>query len=240
MKKTPAVVLTSAGLDSTTTLALALQQHDPVYAVWAEYGSTHNKFERLKLPEILDWFALAGGNLELFEVSLPDIFKHKSALMGDVPMTDEVAPTIVPFRNANLISVATTIAVTRGASHVWFGAHAEDALNWAYPDCTPEFLGAMGNAMFVGTQPNPVRLVYPLLWMLKKDVVELAYKLGVPAHLTHTCYTPVTQDANIFACGRCPSCIERVNAFKAAKLIDPIAYAVQIDWDGCDAYVIAG
>lgn len=103
---------------------------------------------------------------------------------------------------------------------IFFGAHAEDALNWAYPDCTPEFIGAMGNAIFIGTY-QAVRLHAPLMWMMKHEIVRLGHELGVDFSQTWSCYA-----GGVDHCGKCPTCYARQDAFEKAGVPDPTVYAV--------------
>ncbi len=121
----------------------------------------------------------------------------------------------ITFQDA--MNAATNEA--RDLCGIYFGAHAEDAANWAYPDCTPEFIGAMGNAIYTGTY-YAVRLYTPLMWSSKADVVRLGARLGVPFKNTWSCYK-----GEALHCGACPTCYARQNAFKAAGVEDPTEYA---------------
>jgi 7-cyano-7-deazaguanine synthase len=129
----------------------------------------------------------------------------------------------VPFRNGILISVAAAFALKMGSEIIYFGAHQEDAMNWAYPDCTPEFLGAMKNAVWVGTY-HKVRLATPLEWLDKAGIVGLGKQLNAPFDLTRSCYQGWDK-----ACGHCATCISRLEAFKANNLVDPIVYQTVTD-----------
>lgn len=222
-----AVALLSGGLDSTTAMFQAIHDgYSEIFAVSAHYGSKHNEMELRAASKLSSFYAQ-----EHIIVQMPDIFKGaKSALMNEVEMPhltyQEIAeaqgpsPTVVPFRNANLISAATAIAVTRECEAVYVGMHAEDARNWAYPDCTPEFLGAMANAVYVGTY-NQVRLVFPLIYMMKENVVTRAALLRVPAGWTYSCY-----EGGLHHCGLCPTCVERLDAFNKAGYVDPVQYEI--------------
>jgi 7-cyano-7-deazaguanine synthase len=141
-------------------------------------------------------------------------------------LSDEfgVSPTYVPYRNGNLLSLATAVALVEGAGEVWAGMHAEDAHNWAYPDCTPEFLGAMASAIYVGSY-HEVRLITPHMWRTKADVVQSGFDLKVPFELTWSCYEGRNQ-----ACGVCPTCVGRIQAFARVGEVDPISYEIEIDW----------
>lgn len=224
-----AVALLSGGLDSTTSMLQAINDgYEEIIAVTMDYGSKHNLREMVAARKIAAHHAT-----EHITVEMPDIFKGaNSALMDDTEMPHmtygELAnsvgpsPTVVPFRNANLISVATTIAVTREAEAVYVGMHAEDARHWAYPDCTPEFLGAMANAVHVGTYHH-VRLVFPFIHMMKSDIVTRAAMLEVPAGWTYSCY-----EGREKHCGECPTCVERLHAFNEAGYQDPAQYEVVV------------
>lgn len=224
-----AVALLSGGLDSTTSMFQAIHDgYDEIFTVTAQYGSKHNPRELQAASKISTFHAQ-----EHIIVNLPDIFQGAdSALMGEVEMPHksyaEIAreegpsATVVPFRNANLISVAATIALTRECEALYVGMHAEDARNWAYPDCTPEFLGAMANAVHVGTY-HQVRLVYPLVHMMKSDVVTRAALLSVPAGWTYSCY-----EGREKHCGECPTCVERLYAFEEAGYNDPAEYEIVV------------
>jgi 7-cyano-7-deazaguanine synthase len=102
---------------------------------------------------------------------------------------------------------------------IYFGAHSEDAQNWAYPDCTPEFIGSMANAIYIGTYQT-IRLHTPLEWLLKADIVKLGDSLGVPFEETWSCYKGEEHH-----CGTCPTCRSRKEAFQIADVKDPTVYA---------------
>lgn len=219
-----AVVLTSGGLDSATCLALASKENR-VIAVNFNYGQKHQA-EREAAKKLVDFYKVS----ELVEIQMPDIFRGAGSTLTDkdkpnpevtyaeIRDTFGVSPTYVPYRNGNLLSAATAVAMVKEADSVWFGAHAEDARNWAYPDCTPEFIGAMANAIYIGTYYK-VRLVTPVMWMMKKDIVRLGHELRVPFEITHSCYNNACP-----ACGTCPTCVERKEAFRVNGLVDPIPY----------------
>src|SRR5262245_9556666 len=118
------------------------------------------------------------------------------------------SPTYVPYRNGSFLSLAASGALDMGADTIYAGMHGEDAHNWAYPDCTPEFIGAMQNAIYIGTYYK-VRLVCPFTYMTKADIIKLGLDLLAPLHLTMSCY-----EGRDPACGVCPTCIARLEAFK--------------------------
>lgn len=226
-KPRKAVVLLSGGIDSSTCAVLACKEFgsENVIALTLFYGQKHAK-EIESAKAVVEYLGIKEHHIE----KLPDIFKGGGSTLVDPdkpnPQTSYeeinksygVSPTYVPFRNANLLSVATTIALVKEADTIFYGAHSEDARNWAYPDCTPEFNGAMANAIFIGSYMK-VRLVTPLQWMVKSEVVALGKKIGTPFALTWSCYNGSEK-----ACGVCPTCVGRLQAFRENGLEDPIAY----------------
>ena len=238
-----AVVLLSGGMDSTTCLYHAVNErdkgvYDDVLALSINYGQRHKKeldyakvsCQKLKVPfkivqvqGVFPSSMLTDKNRDIPDVSYDEI--------------SGVSPTYVPYRNGTLLSVAT--AFTVGASEDWeeknerylssypdrvehalfYGAHAEDAANWAYPDCTPEFNGAVANAIYIGTY-HKVRLHTPLQWMTKDRIVRYGEELGVDWRDTWSCY-----DGGDLHCGKCPTCRARKDAFRKAGVTDPTEYA---------------
>jgi 7-cyano-7-deazaguanine synthase len=230
LKEGHALVLLSGGVDSCVALALARRDCERAGAISFRYAQKHSK-EVLHAADVSQWYSIEHH----FVALAPGIFGSESTIVEGGPdqpeMTYEelmkgrgVSPTYVPFRNANFLAVATSMAMTHGYDRLYWAPHATDAHHWAYPDCTPEFAGAMANAIFIGTS-HEIRLVTPLQWLTKREVVALGLELGAPLHLTWSCYR-----GDKTQCGRCPTCIERVDAFRAAGIFDPVAYEIDIDF----------
>jgi len=229
------VVLCSGGLDSTTLLHKAVRENreEDIIALTVFYGQKHDKeleaasaiartfgiseHKVISLPTSI--FAAQTGDAEGSSLISVDGVAMPHMTYQELAETRGVSPTYVPFRNANLISAATSFCMTHGGGEVWCGVHAEDARNWAYPDCTPEFIGAMQNAIYVGTY-HKVRLLAPFQYMMKKDIVRLGLEIHTPYHLTWSCY-----EGREDPCGKCPTCVERLEAFKANGVKDPVHYA---------------
>lgn len=114
--------------------------------------------------------------------------------------------------------VATQAA--RDLVTIYYGAHAEDAENWAYPDCTPEFNGSMANAIYTGSY-NTIRLATPLQWMKKHEIIRKGAEFGGSGFYqsTWSCY-----DNKEEHCGVCPTCRARREAFLKAGVDDPTVY----------------
>lgn len=219
-------VLLSGGIDSTTAFAIALRECAEVTAISIDYGQRHKK-EIERAREIAHSYdcehivlsigdALGTSMLTTDEV-IPDVTYDE--IVG-------VSPTYVPFRNGYMLSRITAYAVnalgknpSKDSACIYIGTHAEDAKNWAYPDCTPEFIGAMANAIYIGTYYS-VRLKAPLNYMSKADIIALGNKLGVDHSLTWSCYAGGEKH-----CGKCPTCYARKAAFIAAGVEDRTEYA---------------
>ncbi len=228
-----ALILLSGGLDSTTCLSLAVNSFGAanVSTLSLLYGQKHDR-EVEAARAIAEHFGckhqvLAMPNLfQGYGCSLVDADKENPELSyQEIAESGGVSPTYVPFRNGNLLAAAAALALVEEADYIYYGAHAEDARGFAYPDCTPEFNGAMANAIYVGTY-HKVRFITPLQWSSKKEVVELAQRLESPIHLTYSCYAGREKH-----CGKCPTCVSRVEAFKLVGLKDPVEYEIMIDWE---------
>lgn len=127
--------------------------------------------------------------------------------------------TYVPFRNSNLLSIATSYAETRGAEAIFIGVQASDYAG--YPDCRPEFVEAFQKVISLGTSDETnIRLMTPFVNLNKTEILKKGLKLGVPYEDTWSCYK-----SNHPACGRCDSCYYRLKAFEEIGVKDPIDYA---------------
>lgn len=220
---TRCLVLSSGGLDSSVAIGLAVDEFGSgnVGSISISYGQKHGR-------ELASARLIAGHyNIKHMEVALPE-FLRGSALTDsaiEVPkgsyddlVTDGPIATYVPFRNGILLSIAVAVAYQEHYHMVYWGAHAEDGDRFAYPDCTVEFSGAMSNAAWVGTAQK-VRLWTPFQYMRKKDIVKLGAGLEVPFEKTWSCYV-----GSELACGHCPTCVSRQQAFWDNGLKDPIGY----------------
>ena len=215
---TKALVLHSGGIDSSVCLAIAIRDYDEVLSLSVNYGQRHSKeIEAAKV--IASHF---GVKHEILELSTIDnsMLTDETIAIPNISYEDitGISPTYVPFRNGLLIANIASIAQGREFDVIYFGAHAEDAHNWAYPDCTPEFIGAMANAVFIGTYQK-VRLITPLEWLGKADIIQLGTQLGVPWEFTWSCYKGDEQQ-----CGVCPTCRARHQGFHDAGIEDPTSY----------------
>jgi 7-cyano-7-deazaguanine synthase len=227
-------ILHSGGIDSSTALVKALEDDvdDDVISVGVYYGQRHSK-EVEYANELCSFLNVS--RLVVDMTSPPkSMLTDARAKVPHISYAEieGMSPTYVPFRNGQLLSRVAGIAQAwvmeqdeleesrpRQAT-IWFGAHAEDALNWAYPDCTPEFVGAMANAIFVGTY-HRVRVIAPFMHSTKDEIIRVGERLSVPWRLTWSCYKGEEKH-----CGQCPTCFARKAAFTKAGVLDPTLYAV--------------
>ncbi len=230
-----AVVCVSGGMDSAVTAALVRRAHELAF-LHASYGQrTQAKeldcFERLAdhmgvaRRLVVDFPALrAIGGSSLTDQSLP---------VREGPPEEGVVPTsYVPFRNAHLLAAATSWAEVIGAEAIAVGAVWEDSSG--YPDCRPEFYAAFEQAIREGTRPDTrLRILTPVIHLSKREIVRCGADLGVPFELTWSCY-----QAEERACGRCESCLLRLQGFRSAGIDDPLPY--QPPAAACDNHHVQG
>jgi 7-cyano-7-deazaguanine synthase len=224
-----AVVLLSGGLDSSTVLAMAIEKgYEPV-ALTFDYGQRHRREiessrrvaahfatkEHIVIP--LDLGRYLRSSLTQESMRVPE--RSSAAEVGGA-----IPDTYVPSRNIIFLSIASSIAESRGAEAVFIAANSVDFSG--YPDCTPEFIEAFQKTLSVGTKAGRegrvVRIEAPVLRMSKSEIVKEAVRLRVPLDLTWSCYKGGSK-----ACGRCDSCLLRLEGFRKAGVEDPLPYEVR-------------
>lgn len=225
-----ALVVLSGGLDSCVALALAHREHERVETVSFWYGQRHGK-ELEAAKKIADHYEVGHTLLNVpLGTGTSVLMDHASEMpqmtYEELEKAEGPSPTYVPYRNGTFLSLAASGALDMGLDYIYAGMHGEDAHNWAYPDCTPEFIGAMQNAIYIGTYFK-VRLICPFEYSMKKEIIQIGIDLAAPLHLTLSCY-----EGRSPACGRCPTCIARLEAFKSLGLQDPIEYEFDQYRDG--------
>jgi 7-cyano-7-deazaguanine synthase len=215
------LVVLSGGMDSATALAHAKDAGFDVHAVHFQYGSKHNARELVAVEALVKHY-----QVPLTLVNLPFVNSlFKSDLLqsgGAVPdgHYEDVSMkrTVVPFRNGIMLSIAAGLAESLGADSVMLGNHAGD--HAIYPDCRAGFVQAMSRAIEFGTYAR-IKLVTPFLTLNKGQIAQRGQLLSVPYGLTWSCYKGGEKH-----CGKCGTCVERIEAFQRAGLIDPTEYAV--------------
>jgi len=214
-----AIVVFSGGMDSATALWWARREFQDVAAVSFEYGSKHNAreldaaaaiCEKLSVPHTVIPLDFIGRN---FHSSL---LKTGGAIPEGNYNEENMASTVVPFRNGIMLAAAAGLAEDSGFSAVILGNHTGD--HAIYPDCRPEFIDGMAKAIEAGTG-GKVKLLSPFCRMTKGEIAALGAKLGVDFSLTWSCYNGREKH-----CGKCGTCRERREAFREAGLTDPTVY----------------
>lgn len=218
-----AIVLVSGGMDSCVTAAIAGRETTSTAFLHISYGQLTEKRERQAFNDIADYY----GIKERLDVSVEYLAKigGSSLTDWDIPVSEanlenkEIPTSYVPFRNANMLAIATSWAEVIGAARIYIGAVAEDSSG--YPDCRPEFYAAFQSAIDAGTKPDTkIEICTPIIHLTKAEIVGKGIELNAPLHLTWSCYRSET-----LACGNCDSCALRLRGFAQAGIKDPIPYA---------------
>jgi 7-cyano-7-deazaguanine synthase len=226
MNRELAIVLLSGGMDSCVTAAIANEQYRLAF-LHVNYGQRTEQRELRSFTEIADLYkvekrlvvsiehlkVIGGSALTDTNIPVPELVPRPSSLVSTgIPVT------YVPFRNAHLLSIATSWAEVIGATKIFIGAVEEDSSG--YPDCRETFYRAFNKVIEMGTKPETrVEIVTPLIHMKKSEIVRKGVELGAPFQLTWSCY-----QASEKACGRCESCALRLKGFREAGMRDPILY----------------
>jgi 7-cyano-7-deazaguanine synthase len=213
------LVVLSGGMDSSTALAWAMQNHDVVGALQFWYGSKHNYQEREHAIKVARFY---GVPLQMCDLSFV-AHAFKSDLLktgGDIPEGHYADPsmkrTVVPFRNGIMLSIAAGLAESMEAQAIVLGNHFGD--HAVYPDCRKSFIEPMKAAIAEGTYAK-IELLSPFCEVDKTEIVRIGRKIGVPYELTYSCYKGGEKH-----CGKCGTCFERKEAFTLAGVDDPTVY----------------
>ena len=225
-----AVVLSSGGLDSTTCLGMVVDKYgsDRISTVMIHYGQKHVK--ELDCAKMVARYY----GVSHYELDVANVFKYSdSALLSksrkkvaQSSYLDQMkesgsnkVDTYVPFRNGLMLSMAASFADSLYGEddlELYIGVHKDDAVVNAYADCSASFISAMDSAISIGTYGR-IHLIAPFIDKNKTEIVRLGLDLGVPYHLTWSCY-----EGGKKPCGKCATCIDRAKAFAANKAQDPI------------------
>ncbi|RJP36827.1 MAG: 7-cyano-7-deazaguanine synthase QueC [Phycisphaerales bacterium] len=234
-----AVVLLSGGLDSAVTAAIARAAGHRLFALSFLYGQRH-AVERdaacsvaaamgvvRHVVQTID-LRVFGGSALTADIDVPKPARPATAEPAARTRTLPPPPggiplTYVPARNTIFLAFALAYAETVEASAIYLGVNAVDYSG--YPDCRPEYIRRFQAMADVATRAalegTPIRILAPLIDMTKAQIIRRGLELGVDFSLTHSCYDP---EASGRACGRCESCLIRLDGFRAAGLADPAPY----------------
>lgn len=222
------VIILSGGIDSTTLLYNIIRQHPytqhpntkakDVYALTFDYGQKHKKeIECAKWHcknlhvnhKIINLDFLQGSALTDKNIKIPEL-KTLNTKERQQP------PTYVPNRNMVMLSIAASYAESINASGIFYGAQAQD--EYGYWDCTFKFLNHI-NELLSLNRKNKIKIFAPFMLYSKDLIVKLGIYHGINYSKTWSCYNGKKK-----ACSTCPTCVERLNAFKLNNSIDPLEY----------------
>ncbi len=218
-----AIVLVSGGMDSCVTAAIARQKNESLAFLHISYGQRTEARERRAFNDIADHY----GAEKRMDISIEHLAKIGGSSLTDEKMdltdadleSNTIPTSYVPFRNANMLSIAVSWAEVIGANTIYIGAVAEDSSG--YPDCRPEFYTAFQSVIDTGTKPETrIEICTPIIHFSKSEIVKKGIELDAPLHLTWSCYR-----SEELACGTCDSCALRLRGFAKAGVIDPIEYS---------------
>ena len=209
-------------MDSCVTAAMARSENDELAFLHVSYGQRTESRERKAFNDIADHY----GVEKRLDVSIEYLAKIGGSSLTDetIAVTEadlsstDIPTSYVPFRNANMLSIATSWAEVIGAHSIYIGAVAEDSSG--YPDCRPEFYSAFQKTIDTGTKPDTrIEIRTPIIELSKAEIVKKGIELDAPLHLTWSCYR-----SEELACRTCDSCALRLRGFKLAGVTDPIDY----------------
>ena len=215
-----AVVLCSGGMDSVAALYWARANEELTGVVSFDYGAKHNHKE---IPFAAEHAAKLGVPHQVIALPFVEELFSSSLLKGGSAVPDghyeaeNMKQTVVPFRNAIMLSIATGYAESRGGEGLVIAAHGGD--HAIYPDCREDFMRAMGATMKLGTYAK-IELLRPFITLTKGGIAAAGARMGVDFSRTWSCYK-----GGEIHCGTCGTCVERREAFIAAGLPDPTRYA---------------
>ena len=213
-----AVVIYSGGMDSFTILNKAIKDGLDVYALSFDYGQKHSK----ELKYAARVCTELNVHHRIIDISaINQLLQSSSLTSGDaIPEghyeADNMKSTVVPNRNMILLSLAIGYAVDLKADKVFYGAHAGD--HAIYPDCRPEFVQKMKDVAAIANYES-VDIVTPFLNNSKIEILEAGLAMNLDYGQSWTCYNGREK-----ACGKCGSCVERLEAFEHNNMNDPLEY----------------
>ena len=222
MNKELAVVLMSGGMDSALCAGIAQEKGYEIAALHLNYKQRTESRELKAFEDLIEYFNVKNKlviNVEHLSMIGGSSLTDKNISVEKANLSrKEIPQSYVPFRNANILSIAVSWAEILGAKAIYIGATQVDSSG--YPDCRKDFFDAFQAVINKGTKPETeIRISTPLINMSKKDIILLGTKLYIPFHLTWSCY----QEEET-ACGVCDSCALRLRGFQQVGIEDPIAY----------------
>ncbi|MGR3218625.1 MAG: 7-cyano-7-deazaguanine synthase QueC [Candidatus Anammoxibacter sp.] len=227
MPKELTIVLVSGGMDSCVVTSIADTEYE-LAMLHVNYGQLTEKRELKAFNDIADHYKVGENRRLTADISyLSKIggssLTDKKIEIDNPAQDNSVVPnTYVPFRNTHFLSIAVSWAEVICARTIFIGAVAQDRP--AYPDCNQPYYDVFNELITVGTKPaTQIKIVTPIIEMQKSEIVEKGVSLNAPLGLTWSCYKN-----NEAACGKCNSCILRLEAFDKAGIKDAVRYSATL------------
>lgn len=230
-----AVIILSGGLDSTTCMGMAREQGWELFPITFDYGQRHI-IELENARKVVQYYncedhhqmislgflgKFGGSALTDEQISVPDWIEPIESDTTEIESNSDIPVTYVPGRNLLFLSIASSYAEVVGAEAIYIGVNALDYSG--YPDCRPEFIAKVEEVISLatkaGAEGKKLQIETPLIHLSKADIIKEGLRLGVPYHLTTSCY-----NGRETACGTCDSCCLRLKGFTEAGEVDPIVY----------------
>jgi len=210
-------------MDSLVTAAIANKEYELCF-LHLNYGQRTEKRELKAFEDIANYYKVN----EKMVVRAEYLAKigDSSLTVSSIGVTKAdlnykgIPSSYVPFRNANILSIAVSWAEVISAKKIFIGAVEEDSSG--YPDCREVFYEAFNKVIETGTKPETkIEIETPIIHLKKYEIVKMGKELGAPFELSWSCYQNEEK-----ACGVCDSCALRLRGFQQAGIKDPIEYEV--------------
>lgn len=214
------ISIISGGLDSVAMLYIQAKYKYNIHVLSFDYGQRHKKE--------LDFARSAAYNVgalwDCIDLSGLTHLISGSSLTDNIPVPDghyaqeNMRITVVPNRNAIMLSIAYGVAVAEQADAVAIAVHAGD--HFIYPDCRPAFTEAFEKMQAKAIEGfGNIQLLTPFIKYSKSDIVREGQNADTPFKQTWSCYK-----GGDIHCGTCGTCVERKEAFQLADIEDPTIY----------------
>jgi 7-cyano-7-deazaguanine synthase len=225
-----AVILLSGGLDSATVTAVAKNDNYALYGLSFNYGQRHD-IELKMAKKIAKEYQFTDHKIINIETN---IFQNNALTdknikvpknRDDIGKENDIPITYVPARNILFLSYALSYAESRNINNIFIGVNILDYSG--YPDCRPEFIDIFEKMANIGTAfaaKKPFKIHTPLIELSKAEIIASGLKFGVNYANAHSCYDPIYANNQYYACGKCDSCILRLEGFSKNNSKDPYLY----------------
>lgn len=246
--------LHSGGMDSTSIMLEYIEKYgaENIISLGFQYGQRHFEKENAAATRFCEKNGVKRVvlNVPISQIGGCSLIDHSIEVTTDM---SKQRSTVVPQRNAIFCLFAAAFAQENDCDVIVHGACAEDYE--AYRDCRKDFFDLLEMTIQAGrTNPvkgsedvsediTPITVIVdnkectnllieddkldlkietPLINEKKEETVKrILEKHDVSVYAdSYTCYNGVEP-----SCGKCPACVERLNAFKVNNVKDPLKYA---------------